>query len=260
MKLKLLGGFFVGLGLAYVASCFVTPVEPDKNITSIDPPVLVSKTLPTVSSTKKLVHLVPPASRTIFINGEIGMGQGNGDELVQQVYKMGTSHEPMYIVLNSPGGSVITGAAIITALEAAKGPVYTICNQLCASMAAMIFEYGSVRYMTDRSFVMFHPASGQAQGEIDQMMSRLGSIQRYIARMETYIAAWASITYEDYKSLSSKELWLDSEDAKARHFADELASVDFPEQPQQVNILAIPQNSSGITIAPLISYPRYLWQ
>lgn len=253
---------FAGVGLAWCASLFfVSPPTTQTTLDSLPVPQQITQTSAPIltPNVKTVTRLSPPADRVLFINGSIGMDEGNGDELVQSIYKMGMSNDPLYIKLDSPGGSVLTGSAIITAVESARGPVYTICDQICASMAAMIFEYGTKRYMTDRSFVMFHPASGAAEGEIDKMLSRLLSISHYIGRMEAYIANRANISYDTYKSLASRELWLDSEDAVDRHFADEIVSVNLPDPPAKVSILSTPTNKVGVTIAPMVFTPRYTW-
>ncbi len=195
-----------------------------KSIPSVSVPAPAS---PTVGKNNKSVtKLDLPKDRTVLIYGEINQ---NNEQTVQDILALGKSSEPMYIVLKSPGGSVLDGAMIISAIEAATGPVYTICDTLCASMAALIFEHGTGRYMVDRSFVMFHPASGGAQGEVDKMVSRMTTIQKFIGKMEAYVAQRANITFERYKQLSGVELWIDSEDAVSSGFADALVSYSYPQ-------------------------------
>ena len=94
------------------------------------------------------------------------------------ILTLGSSPEPMYVFIDSPGGSVLSGAQIISAIQAAKGPVNTLCVGICASMAAMIHQFGTNRLVLDRSFLMFHPASGGAEGEVDKMYSRLTTIRQ----------------------------------------------------------------------------------
>jgi ATP-dependent Clp protease protease subunit len=162
----------------------------------------------------------------VYVVGEIGY---NALDIATQITRLGEeSIEPIYLVLTSPGGSVLTGGQVIAAIESSKAPVYTVCNVLCASMAAMIFEYGAKRYIGDRSFLMFHPASGGAEGELDKMISRLLSMQRYIGKMEAYTGNKAKLTFEQYKARSAVENWIDGEDAVNSGFADHIATVSLP--------------------------------
>lgn len=165
-------------------------------------------------------------SRQVFINGVID--ESNSPAIAAKLLDLGKDDKPITIVINSPGGSVIDGAEIISAMQAAKGPVDTVCVQICASMAAMIHQYGTHRLMLDRSIVMFHPASGGVQGEVDKSFSRLGAIREYIAEMELNVASRSRISYEQYKSLSGVEWWVSAQNAIKNNVTDSIVYVRGP--------------------------------
>lgn len=175
----------------------------------------------------KLHELDLSSNRYVYIFGEID--ENLATSVIKQLLLLSETKEPITIIINSPGGSVIDGAAIISAMEAAKGPVNTVCTQMCASMAAMIFSYGTERMMLNRSLLMEHPASiGGVSGELDKAYSRLAVLKRYIRKMEEYTAKRAKMTYEQYKLETGVELWLDAEDAINRGFADRIVFVRGP--------------------------------
>ena len=101
---------------------------------------------------------------------------------------------------------------------------------LCASMAAIIHQYGTNRYMVDRSFLMFHEASGAVQGTVPQMVSQLLSMTRYINKMIGKIAQRAGLTFDQLNATLASELWLDAEDALASKFSDGTVNVYFDEK------------------------------
>lgn len=173
---------------------------------------------------KSVTALNIPESQVLVLNGIVGLGT---DELAAQIFDKGQGTKPLYLLINSPGGSVLAGAMVISAMESAKVPIYTICLEVCASMAAMIFEHGTERYVVDRALLMFHPAStgGGGPEELDKTVSRLLTLQRYIGKMEARVAARANMTFERYKLLASSELWIDGEDAVNGGFADKLISL-----------------------------------
>lgn len=171
----------------------------------------------------RLKELDLSGNRQVYIEGVIDYG--NSILISKQILYLGKTPEPITIIIDSPGGSVVAGAAIISAMEAAKGPVNTVCVQLCASMAALIHQYGTHRYMINRALVMFHPASGSLDGEVDKMASRLGTLKKYIGRMENNAARRAHLTYEQYKCKSGVEMWLEAEDAVNEGFADNIVFV-----------------------------------
>jgi ATP-dependent Clp protease, protease subunit len=161
--------------------------------------------------------------RQVYVYGVID--ETTAPAIAKQLLELGEDSRPISVLINSPGGSVLDGAAIISAMQAAKGPVNTVCVQICASMAAMIHSYGTKRLMIDRSFVMFHPATGGVEGEVDKMYSRLGSLKEYIGDMELNAATRAGMTYDDYKFHSGVEMWLSARNALKNGFADDVVYV-----------------------------------
>lgn len=143
----------------------------------------------------------------------------------------------LYVLINSPGGSVLDGAMIISAMEAVKIPVYTVCLQLCASMGAMIHSYGKERYAVDRAILMYHPASGGLSGSVPQMSARLKWISEYVLKMDAFIAKRSKISLDEFLRKIESELWLDAEDATRANFNDRIVSVDLKLEKDKLAIL-----------------------
>lgn len=182
---------------------------------------VVIKPLPVTTVVLKEYDL--SGSRQVFINGVID--ETNSPDISKKLLELGKDDKPITIVINSPGGSVIDGAGIISAMQAARGPVNTLCVQICASMAAMIHQFGTNRLMIDRSLVMFHPATGGVSGEVDKSFSRLGAIREYIGEMELNVARRSKISYEQYKALSGVEWWVSAQNAAKNNVADDVVYV-----------------------------------
>lgn len=135
----------------------------------------------------------------------------------------------IYLLLDSPGGSVYDGGRLIAAMGASKAPIYTVVTGLAASMAAIITEYGKERYMMDRTTLMFHPASMQVMiaGEVDKILSRLSYGKRSIDKMDMHTAQRSGFTFEAFKARTEQELWDDAEDALHDHLIDAIVDIDF---------------------------------
>ena len=71
------------------------------------------------------------------------------------------------LYINSPGGIVTDGLAIIDTMRYIRAPVATICYGLAASMAAIILAAGTKgrRCILPHSRVMIHQPSGGARGQ-----------------------------------------------------------------------------------------------
>lgn len=74
------------------------------------------------------------------------------------------SVSPIYLYINSPGGSVIDGMAIVDTMNFISAPVYTIVTGMAASMGSVILSAGTKRYALPNAKVLVHPMSGGTQG------------------------------------------------------------------------------------------------
>jgi len=173
---------------------------------------------------QKQVHNIKlDNNRTVYIEGEIDERAAKQAEQIKRLsYE---SKKPIFVLINSPGGSVIDGALIISAIEASPAPVYTVCTQICASMAAMIHQYGKERLMVNRAILMFHDAAGGVSGYFPHMISRLNVINRYVSKITNHVAARANVPYTELAAKMHEELWLDTEDAVQKGFADKIVNV-----------------------------------
>ena len=67
--------------------------------------------------------------------------------------------KPIILYINSPGGSVYSGYALISTMQCSKTPIYTVNQGMCASMAFLIFLAGSKRFSMCNSTFLMHDGS-----------------------------------------------------------------------------------------------------
>lgn len=187
--------------------------------------------------------------RTIYIEGEVGYTSMN--KAIKNLKILDASSGPIYMLISSPGGSVFDGFRLISAIESSKNPVYTVCTSLCASMAAIIHQYGTKRYAYDRSVLMFHDAAGGLQGPVKHMQSMLTFLERAIEKTNRYIANKSHLQYEEFMQLHSQDLWIDAEDAKDLHLVDELIAVKDDASRDDSNPYQEKNNKNVVPYAPL---------
>lgn len=188
-------------------------------------PGIKDNTDDTTPGRRKIKVITLTDDNTVSLYGEVNLGSIEVaiEELNQKKKK---NPERIYLVITSPGGSVLAGAMLLSAIEGSDIPVDTVCVALCASMGAQIHAMGEKRYMTDRSSLMFHPAAGGFQGEFDTMISRMNYLNRYISKMDAYVARRTGIPYDEFKKRIRNELWLDSQEATDENFNDAIAYIE----------------------------------
>ena len=108
--------------------------------------------------------------RIIFLSGEIN------DELANVIvsellYLDSINHNDISLYINSPGGSITSGMAIMDTMNYIKSDVSTICIGLAASMASFLLSCGKKgkRYILPNAEVMIHQPLGGVNGQATEI-------------------------------------------------------------------------------------------
>lgn len=177
----------------------------------------------------------------MLINKHIGYSADQGVGIMGDQFQsellaldaMGKRRVKVYI--NSTGGSVLDAYSIYSTMLHTKCKVDTYCMGICASSAALIFEAGSVRYISDFGMLMIHNV-GEVTGEVEKMFNRSVNVM---------IAQKTGKTESETFNMMQNETWFDSSDAIEHGFADKIvvsASMNRPRLTQTVNDWALASN------------------
>lgn len=108
--------------------------------------------------------------RIIILSGEIDDNLAN-IIVSELLYLDSINHEDISLYINSPGGSITSGMAIMDTMNYIKSDVKTICIGLAASMAAFLLSCGKKgkRYCLPNAEVMIHQPLGGVQGQATEI-------------------------------------------------------------------------------------------
>lgn len=144
-----------------------------------------------------------------YIDGVNGVDFANEMEYLQNA-----GVEKINVRINSGGGSVLDGYAIITSILNSKVKVDTYIDGLAASMAATIAVCGKKTYMADYGTFMIHEAKGE-----DEKIAAL-----FTNTINTILTNRTGKSTEDIAAMMKKETWLDAEGCKVHGFIDEIVN------------------------------------
>lgn len=101
-------------------------------------------------------------TRTVFLYGEINAAVAYDVGCRLKYLDYIDSAEPITVEINSPGGEVSSGLAIIDTMNCIESPVKTVVCGMAASMAALIAASGTkgMRYALPHSTIMIHQPLG----------------------------------------------------------------------------------------------------
>ena len=128
------------------------------------------------------------------------------------------------LYINSPGGSVYDGLAIIDTMRFVEPDVQTIGIGLQASMGAMLLSCGTKgkRYLLPNSRVMIHQPSSGTEGKItdQEIMLREGVFLK--KRLAEILAENTGQKLEQVVADMDRDNWMSAEEAKAYGIVDEI--------------------------------------
>lgn len=108
--------------------------------------------------------------RIILLSGEIDDNLAN-IVVSELLYLDSLGHDDISLYINSPGGSITSGMAIMDTMNFIKSDVSTICIGMAASMGAFLLSCGEKgkRYILPNAEVMIHQPLGGVQGQATEI-------------------------------------------------------------------------------------------
>lgn len=162
--------------------------------------------------------------RVVFLGEEVNESTANIviAQLLHLAYEDPKKDIKLYI--NSPGGSVYDGLAIIDTMNYIQPDVQTIGIGLQASMGAMLLACGAKgkRYALPNARVMIHQPSSGTQGKITDQEIALREgvyLKKVLAQM---MAERTGQSYEKVVKDMDRDNWMSAEEAKAYGIVDEV--------------------------------------
>lgn len=128
------------------------------------------------------------------------------------------------LYINSPGGSVTAGLAIIDTMNFIKSDVSTICVGIAASMGALILSSGEKgkRFTLPNSEVMIHQVLGGAEGQASDIAITAKHILRSKDTLNKILAKNTGKKFEEVEKDADRDYWMNADEAKKYGIIDQI--------------------------------------
>ena len=155
--------------------------------------------------------------RILFLGQEVSDGIANS--LVAQMLYLDSddSSKPIYLYINSPGGSVTAGLAIYDTMQYVKSDVVTICVGLAASMGAFLLAAGTKgkRLALPHSRIMIHqPLGGTSQRQASDIEIEAREILRIKDMLNQSMADMTGQPLDKISKDTDRDYFLSAAEAK----------------------------------------------
>jgi ATP-dependent Clp protease protease subunit len=147
-------------------------------------------------------------SRTITL-GEISSESVN--DIIQLIYEINdedigkTQVEPIRLIINSFGGEIYSGLALIDTIDNSPTPIYTICHGSAMSMALILYATGHQRYASKNATFMYHEAAYPIEGKVVHHKQELKEVERIDKICDDYLLSKTSFTQKQFNDVKKTQ-------------------------------------------------------
>lgn len=154
--------------------------------------------------------------RIIFVTGAIEDHMANLVVAQLLFLEAEDQKKDISLYINSPGGSVSAGLAIVDTMNHIKPDISTVCVGMAASMGSIILSQGAKgkRYALSNAEVMIHQPWGGAQGQASDIEITARHILKTRDRLNKLLAKATGKKLSEIERDTDRDFFMDAEEAK----------------------------------------------
>ena len=157
--------------------------------------------------------------RLLFLSGAL-TGETESHNLLLALDSL--SHDPIRIVITSPGGDIDSTFLFYDTIKLIQSPIETL-GKYCASGAAILLAAGSKRYLSPHSKVMLHLPAGQMVGDAKEWDIQHKQMDTYRNKIVDILCECGALkSREQILADIDRDFWLEPKEAIAYGLADEI--------------------------------------
>lgn len=169
-----------------------------------------------------------PGTASIYLYGEIGMWGIEAGDFIRDLNQVTATAIELHV--NSMGGEVFEGIAILNALRAHRATVTTYVDGLAASIASVIAMAGERVVMGRNTTMMVHEASAIAFGTAADLHAMGDVLDQQSGNIAAVYAEKAGGTVDAWREVMRAETWYTADEAVAAGLADEVDTSGAPDR------------------------------
>ncbi len=154
--------------------------------------------------------------RIIVVGGEIEPAMANSIVAQLLFLESENPNADISMYINSPGGDVSAGWAIMDTMQYIKAPVSTIGMGLVASMGSVLLAAGEKgkRFALPNTSIMIHQPLGGFQGQVTDVEIRVKKMQKTKQTMIKQMSEFTGRKEKELFEAMERDNWMDPVQAK----------------------------------------------
>lgn len=160
--------------------------------------------------------------RIIWLGSEVA--EDNANQICAQMMLLAAQdpEKPIFLYINSPGGSVTAGMAIYDTIQYIQPEVVTVALGMAASMGQLLLTAGTPgkRYATPHARILMHQPSGGVGGTASDIRINANLILQMKQELAEINAQRTGKSVEKIREDSERDHWFTAQEALEYGFID----------------------------------------
>jgi ATP-dependent protease ClpP protease subunit len=202
-----------------------------------------------------LVRNSAASEATLYIYDVIDSYWGVSAKMVIEALASVSDVSTLHLRINSPGGDVFEGRAIVEAIKRFAGKTIAHVDSLAASAATSIAIAANEVEISQGAFFMIHNASAVVWGDKTAMRDTANLLEKVEG---TIIADYVSKSGQDASAITDwmdAETWFTADEAIANGFCDRLAATADKSTKNTWNLAAYSKAPQALSAPPMPPEP-----
>ena len=145
-------------------------------------------------------------------------------DLLTYSRKYGMNPPPIYLHINSYGGSVFAGLSIIDQIKENAIPIYSVIEGAAASAATMISVCCDKRFIKPNSYMLIHQLSSGFWGKMNEFQDEIANLKELMKVIKKIYIENTKLKSDELDDILKHDLWWNASVCKKKGLVDKIWS------------------------------------
>tara|TARA_Y100000385_G_C13105576_1_gene647471 strand:+ start:1029 stop:1676 length:648 start_codon:yes stop_codon:yes gene_type:complete len=138
---------------------------------------------------------------------------------MKQNYRL-TEDIPIYLYLNTPGGSVYDALSVVDTIKQLKVPVYTVVEGLVASAGTLLSLSGEKRYIQPNAYMLIHEIRSSCWGRMSEITDEYENLSKMTKQLIDFYVEHTKMNRKEVTKVLGKDITWNAQECIKKGVAD----------------------------------------
>ena len=129
---------------------------------------------------------------------------------------------PIYLYLNTPGGSVYDALSAVDTIKQLRVPVYTVVEGLVASAGTLLSLSGEKRYIQPNAYMLIHEIRSSCWGRMSEITDEYENLTKMTKQLIDFYVEHTKMNRKEVTKVLAKDITWNAQECIKKGVVDEI--------------------------------------